>query len=325
MRRWITIDIEVAGIWGLDKTEGFIFAYLFEAPSWAAAAHIGGEIWYRVDRSKIVADLGWVVSNPDTCYRVLKRLVDKRLIEIQKIDGKDHIRLLEGTEIWGSRELGKNSEPRKKFRDISEKIPNLHIEIDREIERIPEESGMPTILVDQEVADQMRSDAPIIRKAAIKILNSEYSERFSGLAKDLAFQFVEWAIREGYELIPNRYKQIPGLEKVISFFMEKEYPEGEAVEEEESGYQIFIRKKLSPIGIRRTRRFLRAVAPERLPFYAWTLGYLKDVTDMTDGEMDELLSDQYYSQNKRHYEKWKNSAPPECDTEGYYLDRAARL
>lgn len=89
--------------WGITNTEGSLFDLLHEAPSWAKAHVIDGEVYFWVSRNKILSELPVVYNKIDTIYRHLRTLVDKDLIIYRKEGVKDLIMLTDKGKTWNAK------------------------------------------------------------------------------------------------------------------------------------------------------------------------------------------------------------------------------
>lgn len=108
MRLFNTIDLTRCWEWKLDMTEQHLFAYLSELPSWAKRITIGNDDYYWVSRRKVISDMPGLTQKEDTVYRILKRLSEKDLVLIKKIDGEEYIKLTPKGLQWNKKS---NSEP----------------------------------------------------------------------------------------------------------------------------------------------------------------------------------------------------------------------
>lgn len=136
MKYYLTINQMFAKEHELSTSEAFLFAWLYELPSWAERLEYGGKTYYFGGRCKACEELPIVSERPDTVYRLYKSLQKKELIEVVTLDKKDYIALTdEGKKWYYSKlpELGKISDTRKNFRENSEKFPTDNIYNNKEI------------------------------------------------------------------------------------------------------------------------------------------------------------------------------------------------
>lgn len=126
---------------GLNISEGAIYSYLLNLPSWAEKVIIENDVYYFASRNNIAKEMPSVSDKPDTIYRICKKLSDKNIISTIKIHNKDYVKINpEFSKEWhkpdvipsehsekNPSQLGKKSEPtRKKIRTNSEKNPTYH-------------------------------------------------------------------------------------------------------------------------------------------------------------------------------------------------------
>lgn len=109
MKFTILINQVKANEWALNLPQAVLFAFCYELPSWAEKVIIGNEIYYFSSKNKIVAELPLLSDKPDTVYRLLKQLEEKKLIVIKKQGKKDFIKLNSICKEWNS-EKNPNSE-----------------------------------------------------------------------------------------------------------------------------------------------------------------------------------------------------------------------
>lgn len=86
--------------WGLNANQGALFDLLNQASSWAEEVVIDGIVYYWVSRNEVIKELPLFYSKSDTVYRHFKDLAEKGLVEYQKLEGKDLIRLTEKGKTW---------------------------------------------------------------------------------------------------------------------------------------------------------------------------------------------------------------------------------
>lgn len=86
--------------WGLSIQEAYLFSWMYELPSWASKVSIENETFYFASKNKAVEDLPILTEKTDTMYRYYKKLEEKDLIVVKKIDSKDYIRLTNKAKKW---------------------------------------------------------------------------------------------------------------------------------------------------------------------------------------------------------------------------------
>jgi hypothetical protein len=125
-----TIDNVTALKWGLSIQEAYVFAFIYNVPSWADKVIISEEVYFFCSRTKVITEIPLFTDKPDTVYRCYKKLEDKNLILLKKVDGKDCIKLTEKAKHWNrvaSEYSEKNpSNPGKKSVNGSEKNPTYN-------------------------------------------------------------------------------------------------------------------------------------------------------------------------------------------------------
>lgn len=109
--RWsTTINNKVALDFGLDIKTAYLFAWVYELPSWAESVLIQGKTYYFASKTKAVTELPLLTTKIDTMYRYYKQLENIGLIDIKKIDGKDYIHILEKGKSWNEWKWEKKSD-----------------------------------------------------------------------------------------------------------------------------------------------------------------------------------------------------------------------
>nr|MBS3739599.1 hypothetical protein [Psychroflexus sp.] len=100
MRYNTTINNVKAKEWKLDIKLAYLFAWMYELPSWADKTTIEGKDFYFASKNKAVEELPLLTDKRDTMYRYYKQLESFNLIEIKKIENKDYIRLTYKAKEW---------------------------------------------------------------------------------------------------------------------------------------------------------------------------------------------------------------------------------
>jgi hypothetical protein len=109
--------------WGLNLPQAYLFAWLYEVPSWAESISVEGVTYYFASKNKAVEELPMLTSKRDTMTKHYAALVRAGLIQLIKVSGKDYIALTELAKQWNYRglesmhpEVGNISEGRKYIR-----------------------------------------------------------------------------------------------------------------------------------------------------------------------------------------------------------------
>ena len=100
MRYNTTINNVKAKEWNLDIKLAYLFAWMYELPSWADKSTIEGKDYYFASKNKAIDELPLLTDKRDTMYRYYKQLESLNLIEIKKIDTKDYICLTSKAKEW---------------------------------------------------------------------------------------------------------------------------------------------------------------------------------------------------------------------------------
>jgi hypothetical protein len=134
MRYNTLINNVKASEWGLNLSLAYLFAWLYELPSWAEKVTIGNDVYYFASRNKACEELSLLTDKKDTMYRYYKKLVDLGLIRIKKIDNKDYINLTDKAKTWNDAKhfLSETSEKNPN----SEKNPTYNINKNNDINNI---------------------------------------------------------------------------------------------------------------------------------------------------------------------------------------------
>ncbi|WP_110642616.1 DnaT-like ssDNA-binding domain-containing protein [Salinicola sp. CPA57] len=100
MQYLVAINQTKALEWGLNAQQAMLFAFLHQVPTWADARQIGGQTFYNVAKTKIVAELPLLTDKADTAYRLMKQLAGFGVIEITSCDNRTYIRLTAKGKTW---------------------------------------------------------------------------------------------------------------------------------------------------------------------------------------------------------------------------------
>lgn len=314
MRKWITIDLERIQEWNLEKSEILLFPYLYALPSWSEQLILSGGVWFRISRTKICSDLPCVSTKPDTVYRILKRLEEKELIILMKAGGEEYIQLTEKAQSWNVSKLGKESDNSEERPKNSDERPDTPINNRKEIERDP--------LTGDSLSE---SEKLKIRKAAIKVLDRN-RDRFQGMSKDLSHEFISWALESGFELEINKWGSVPGIERLVGFFLDARYP---VLDEEEDEIQLspageYLSEKFKEWGPRKIKQMLRAIPDGLGNFYAWLAGYIEDEA-IPEMRVTDFVNEKQYHDQRDGYERWIINSPYKGNEEDAIRVRIERL
>lgn len=126
MQYTVLINQTKALEWGLNAQQAMLFALIYETPSWADPVSVEGKVFYKLSKSKIVAELPLLTDKPDTAYRMLKALELVEVIELSSNPSITLVRITDKGKEWNRSEknpryIGKKSEVG------SEKNPTDHI------------------------------------------------------------------------------------------------------------------------------------------------------------------------------------------------------
>lgn len=94
--------------WSLNSSQGIVFSWLYELPSWAESCIVDGAVFYFAAKSKAVEELPFLTKNVDTMYRHYMALERQGLINVKKINGKDYVQITEKGKAWNSLDSSKN-------------------------------------------------------------------------------------------------------------------------------------------------------------------------------------------------------------------------
>lgn len=101
--KYINIDAEFMVKHKLTIEQSAFLSYLRESLTWANDVLVEDKVYKWVSRGKVVSDIPYITSKPDTVYRWFTRLKDLGLIEYMKKDNKDLYRMLPVCNEWNSR------------------------------------------------------------------------------------------------------------------------------------------------------------------------------------------------------------------------------
>lgn len=115
MQYILTINQVKALEWGLNAQQAMVFAVVYNAPSWAEEVIVGGKVFYKLSKAKIVSEVPILTDKPDTAYRILKALELVEVIELSSTSVITLVRLTEKGKTWNTSDkfpsrVGKKSE-----------------------------------------------------------------------------------------------------------------------------------------------------------------------------------------------------------------------
>jgi uncharacterized phage protein (TIGR02220 family) len=110
--KYINIDAEFMIKHNLTIEQATFFSYLRESLSWAQDHIVDGVSYKWVSRNKVIEDIPYITSKPDTVYRWFNKLNDLGVIEYLKKEGRDLFKLKDVCKEWNSR-TNSDSNPNK--------------------------------------------------------------------------------------------------------------------------------------------------------------------------------------------------------------------
>ena len=112
MKYTILIDNVTANRWSLNIQESYVFAWIYNLPSWAKRYTIDGVDYYFGSRHLAIKELPLLTSKPDTMYRYYKKLEEHGLIKLSKVGSKDVVSITDKGKKWNSKDsqIGVGSE-----------------------------------------------------------------------------------------------------------------------------------------------------------------------------------------------------------------------
>ena len=107
MRFNVNINQVRADEWGLNLQQAFLFAFLYELPSWALSKkNDAGELYYFASHSKISEELPILGMKKDTIYRNVKALINAGLVSRWVVGGKqDYYAITDKGALWNSTQV----------------------------------------------------------------------------------------------------------------------------------------------------------------------------------------------------------------------------
>jgi len=100
MRYNSVINNVVANEWGLDIKLAYLFAWLYELPSWAESTTYKGDTYYFASKNKAIEELPLLTDKRDTMYRYYKAVESKGLVKVIKQEGKDFVCVTSKGKKW---------------------------------------------------------------------------------------------------------------------------------------------------------------------------------------------------------------------------------
>jgi len=96
-----TIDNITSSKWGFNLQEAYVFSWMAQVPLWAEQAIIGNRVYYFASKNKAIEDIGALITTKrDTMYRYYKKIANKGIIDLQRINGKDYISFNKKAADW---------------------------------------------------------------------------------------------------------------------------------------------------------------------------------------------------------------------------------
>lgn len=120
MKFYINVNLVHVRYWELNKSEAFLFPYLYTLSSWAKEVIFEGSAYHWASKRKILEDMPILGDNADTIYRLIKGLEKKDLVKAIKIGKHDYIRITTKGSEWENI----TKEMSEKFLLNSEKNPS---------------------------------------------------------------------------------------------------------------------------------------------------------------------------------------------------------
>lgn len=87
--------------WGLLYQEAALLDWFCRLHQWAETINYNGGIYYFASRNKAIEENPMITSVSDTMYRYYKKLKEKGLIELIKVENRDYIQLTSKAKQWG--------------------------------------------------------------------------------------------------------------------------------------------------------------------------------------------------------------------------------
>lgn len=148
MRYSLLIQQPKAIEWKLSPSEGYLFAFLFEVPTWAEAEKIDGKTFYYCSRFKVIEEVPFLTEKPDTVYKMFRSLDEKGVIKYRKKGDKDFLHITPKGATWNKA----TSEKNPSSEGDSEKNPN---DLGKKSEPASEKNPTDNIIIeDQEINNQ---------------------------------------------------------------------------------------------------------------------------------------------------------------------------
>jgi DNA-binding PadR family transcriptional regulator len=97
--------------WELSLQQSFLFACVYELPSWAEQVVVGNETFYWCSKTVLAAELPMITDKVDSIYRWLNQLQEKGLIIVKKQGKKDLIKLTSKGREWNSKNSDDHPNP----------------------------------------------------------------------------------------------------------------------------------------------------------------------------------------------------------------------
>ena len=185
MKYFLSLDLIHLKEWGLNPSQGMLFAYLFNVPTWATPEQLDGQTFYFCCRSNIITDTGGTITDkPDTIYRLLKDLDKAGVIQYAKNGRKDLVRITEKGRKWS-------------FQN-SENFPNF-VKQGKNSENFPGKLGKKSGLNSENFPTEkntIKNSNKEKEKTQAKSLHSLCKDRFDFWAKEAGYDPIYWDRKE---------------------------------------------------------------------------------------------------------------------------------
>lgn len=209
MRFNIIINQQKCMDYGLNVSEASLMELFNQLSSWADERIIDGETYYHISRNKVLDELPFFFSKPDTVYRNFKSLEALEMIDYKKIGLKDFVKLSKKGKLWNK--LGNESEFNKDFNKNSEMNPSFNKNSELNPSKLGNESELGKTLnytEKQKVSvanselnptDNNNYTKDKRERRAHEFLKEEFPSRFESIEMQNRKQVSKWAdLLEGF-------------------------------------------------------------------------------------------------------------------------------
>lgn len=179
--------------WGLNLSQSALFAFLYEAQSWAEQIIIDGDTYYWVAKEKVIEELPILTDKPNTIRKLLVDIERLELISRAVRNNKPVFRVTEKGKLWNRTEGGKKIPTKAKSKAGKKSAPKSDQGQEKNPDLPQEEGGkkIPTgsgnnshqgqennppnhNTSDQPTIDQSKKPAPAARSARTKKAQISY-------------------------------------------------------------------------------------------------------------------------------------------------------